>query len=121
MAKILIVDDEADIRRVFRAILARAGHEVRDAANGKAGLETFREWPADLIITDVFMPEKDGLEVVMDIRRISKEVKILAVSGGGPFAPNDFLAMAQSLGANAILYKGVNAETFLTTVNDLLK
>ena len=82
MAKILIVDDEEQLRDVLKTVLQDEGHEVVEAGNGNAAMEQFRLTPTELIITDIVMPDKEGLETIIDFRRIYPQVKIIAMSGG---------------------------------------
>ncbi len=121
MARILVVDDDDQIRNAFRLTLERAGYEVEEAQDGKAAMKRFAEWHADLVITDIVMPEKDGLEVMMELRHTAPNVKILAISGGGRINPFSYLAMAKHLGADAVLVKPVDKETLLKTVASLLE
>lgn len=94
MPLILIIDDDDQIREMLRQMLERAGYEVTDAPNGKVAMKLYREQPADLIITDLIMPGKEGIETIIELRRDFPEVKIIAISGGGRIAPRDYLAMA---------------------------
>ena len=82
MATILVIDDEESIRTLLRVILEGAGYEVLEAANGRLGLEVYRERSADLIITDIAMPEMDGLELMAELNRSHPQVKVIAMSGG---------------------------------------
>lgn len=120
MPRILLVDDDTQIRNVFRQILEHAGYEVEIAQDGKAALKCFMDYPADLVITDVVMPEKDGLELVMELRRTSPATKLLVISGGGRLNPFSYLVMAKQLGADAVLAKPISSETLLQTIGTLL-
>src|SRR5437773_11523920 len=82
MARILVIDDDAQVRGAVRRVLERARHTVEDVGNGDAGLRAHRERPADLIITDIFMPERDGIETIRQLRRQSPQEKIIATTGG---------------------------------------
>src|SRR5437660_12178686 len=86
MARILVIDDDVQVRGAVRRILERAGHTVEDVGNGDAGLRAHRERPADLIITDIFMPERDGIETVRELLREAPQWKI-TVSQGGVLKP----------------------------------
>jgi YesN/AraC family two-component response regulator len=83
MANILIIDDDQQILNMLSQILKRAGYGVVEALDGKQGLKLYRENPTDLIITDIIMPEKEGLETIMELQRDFPDVKIIAISGGG--------------------------------------
>ncbi len=82
MARILLIDDDDSVRTMLRLTLAHFGHTVIEARNGKEGLELFQHANADLVITDIVMPEKEGLEVLMELRKKHPPVKIIAISGG---------------------------------------
>ncbi len=120
MAHILIIDDDEDVRFLLRDILEREGHEVRDASNGKKGLKLQRESPADLIITDIVMPEKEGIETIMELHREFPEVKIIAISGGGRNRPESYLRAAKKLGAHKTLEKPFERKDLLKTIRDVL-
>ena len=83
MASILIIDDEEDIRDALQMVLERAGYEVRVASNGNEAIEMQREEPAQLVITDIIMPEKDGVNTIKEMRQESPGLRIIAMSGGG--------------------------------------
>jgi CheY-like chemotaxis protein len=116
MPRILIIDDEEQVRAVFREMLERSGYEVFEAANGKEGLRLQREKSADLIITDIIMPEKEGLETIRELLRGFPEVKIIAVSGGGRIGPDQYLDVAKKLGAARTFNKPVNLKELLQAV-----
>jgi DNA-binding response OmpR family regulator len=121
VARILIIDDEDQARRMLHQVLERAGYEVVVARNGSEGLERFRAEPTDLIITDILMPEKEGLETIMDLRREFPQAKIIAMSGGGRAGNLNFLAIAEVLGAQRTLHKPFELQEMLTAVRDLLQ
>src|SRR5437763_15450494 len=83
MARVLVIDDHTEIRELLRLTLQAAGYDVVVAPNGREGLEIHRERPAELVITDIFMPEQEGLETIQELRRQSPRPKIIAMSGGG--------------------------------------
>ena len=85
MSKILVLEDDAKLSEVLRETLEAAGHEVTEAPDGDVGLKQFKLAPADLVIADIFMPEKDGLEVIRELKSDFPDVKIIAISGGGGF------------------------------------
>ena len=121
MACILIIDDEQAITSVLRRILERAGHQVLVAANGKIGMDLYAAHPVNLIITDILMPEQDGLEVVMQLRGKSSDVKILAMSGGGKYGLMNFLDVAKKLGADGLISKPFTHQQILDEVHRLLE
>ena len=117
--RILVVDDNDQMREMLRLILEAAGHEVLDAANGKIALHLQKTMPADLVITDIIMPEMEGLDLIMNIRRIPPCVKIIAISGGGKVDPSLCLKIADNLGADRILLKPFSKSTILSMVSEL--
>jgi DNA-binding response OmpR family regulator len=121
MSQILIIDDDTQVRLLLRKLLDHEGYEVREASNGKAGMKLNRENPADLVITDLIMPEKEGLETIMELRKKFPEVKIIAISGGGRNGPEDYLPMAKELGAQLTFTKPFELKEMLAAVQKLLE
>lgn len=120
MAKILVLDDEASILLMLKKMLERAGHEVDIALNGSDGLELFKKNKYDLLITDIIMPHKDGLEVVLELRKKYPELRIIAISGGGRIHPEGYLPSAKHFGADLIFQKPLVQKEFLQAVSLLL-
>lgn len=120
MARILIIDDEEDIRQILATVLRRLGHEVQEAGNGAEGLKLYRQEPADLVITDLVMPEKEGLSTIMDLRKIAPAARIIAISGGLAHDPKLYLHMAEKLGADRILRKPFQLPELETAVAETL-
>ncbi len=121
MASILIIDDDETILGVFKRFLSGEGHEVTVAADGRAGLRALERGSVDLVITDIMMPEADGLEVVMAIRNGGVTTPVIAISGGMHAMPMDFLPMARKFGADQVLYKPVELGDLLAAVNKALE
>ena len=121
MEKILIIDDETPIRSMVRLILERAGYTVREAQDGIEGIRVFRETPADLVITDLIMPNKDGIGMIIELKKDFPAFKIIAMSGGGLNRPEGYLRGAQKLGAACTLSKPLNRNDLLRAVRDTLK
>jgi len=121
MARILIIDDEAMMRDLIANILEREGYETITASGGKDGIKIHRENPADLIITDLIMPEKDGLETIMELRRDYQDVKIIAMSGGGKIDPETYLQIAKTMGAIKTIAKPFDRKELLKTIQKLLE
>jgi DNA-binding response OmpR family regulator len=121
VARILIIDDEEQPRHMLRLALERAGYEVVEARDGNEGLQRFHETPTDLIITDLLMPEKEGLETIIDVRREFPNVKIIAMSGGGRSGSLNFLEIAKRLGAQRTLAKPFGLQEMLAAVRELLQ
>jgi CheY-like chemotaxis protein len=105
MARILIIDDDPSVRLTLKAALEAAGHTVGEAANGTEGIKQFHAEPSELVITDILMPDKEGLETIADLRQIKRGLKIIAMSGGARGQALDFLDVAKRFGADATLRK----------------
>ena len=111
MANILLIEDEELVAGTIEVVLMKAGHTVTWAANGDLGLKKFDAAPADLVITDIIMPQKEGIATIRELRERSPDVPIIAISGGGRTKNYDFLRMAHKLGATEVLRKPfANAE-----------
>ena len=120
MATILIVDDEAQFRKMLRQMLERAGHAVIEAANGKEAESLYRRFQPGLVITDIFMPEKEGLETIMEIKHEFPEARIIAMSGGGREGDDLFLRHAEQFGASETLKKPFERQELLDMVTAAL-
>jgi two-component system chemotaxis response regulator CheY len=120
MAEILIIDDEPGVLGVLRRILENAGHSVTEAPNGEAALREFEGKPADLVITDIFMPEMDGIEFLVHLRTAFPDARVLAMSGGGLLPRDQALSDASLLGADQILQKPFDRENLLEAVDRVL-
>lgn len=99
MADILVADDEQSIRSILRMVLQMAGHTVSVAANGDEVLELANNKKFDLIITDIIMPKKEGIETILELKKLNPGIKIIAISGGGRKGSMDFLQVAEMVGA----------------------
>lgn len=121
MARILVIDDDDTVRLSVRLALEDAEHEVDEAPNGARGLDRLKDQVADLVVTDIFMPEKEGLETIDEIRRDYPQIKIIAISGGGRIDPQDYLEIARQLGADHVLFKPFDIQLLLDVVDELLK
>jgi len=102
-------------------ILEREGYETITASGGKDGIKIHRENPADLVITDLIMPEKDGIEIIMELRRDFHDVKIIAMSAGGKIDSETYLQIAKTVGAIKTIAKPFDLREFLKTVQELLE
>ncbi|MCH8036471.1 MAG: response regulator [Proteobacteria bacterium] len=120
MARILIIDDEDELRSMLRRMLEQAGHEVTEAVNGAEGIELYERDRPDLIITDIIMPEKEGVETIIALRRADPDLPIIAISGGGRLEATDFLTMARKLGARRTLAKPFRRDQLLEAVDECL-
>jgi len=121
MASILVIDDEVQVRFAMRAVLEDAGHQVQEAATGTDGLAALRAGTFDLVICDIIMPDKEGIETIEDIRAMLPQQPVIAISGGGRIRKEDYLAVAAAVGASQTIAKPFTAETLLTTVNAVLR
>ena len=117
MARILIADDEQDFRFLMQRALALAGHEVRVAKDGIEAMTSLHAAPADVAVVDLFMPVKDGIETILDIRRRYPDLKIIAITGSIPKTGVSVLVMAQKLGAHLTLAKPFTVEELLAAVS----
>ena len=120
MARILVIDDEELVRFTLKQALQKAGHEVVEAADGNDGIAVCRQSPVDLIITDIIMPEKEGIETIVELRRDDPDLKIIAISSGGRTGTTDYLELAQKLGARQVLRKPFGRQELLEAVQDIL-
>lgn len=120
MARILVVDDEEIIRFTLRQMLEKAGHEVVEAVNGHEAMKSVKTSRVDLVITDIIMPEKEGIETIVELRRRQPDLKIIAVSGGGRTKTMDYLETAERFGADCALAKPLGREDVLDAVDNAL-
>jgi len=120
MADILVVDDDESIRCALRMYLERDGHHIVEAENGLQGVRVLEEKSIDLVITDILMPEKDGLEMIRILRKEYPHIRIIAISAGGRVGSMDYLMMAKGLGANHVLSKPFRCGQLVILVNELL-
>lgn len=112
---ILVIDDESDIRQDLCGVLREAGYYIHEAANGKAGLQAYAEYGPNLIITDIYMPEVDGIELIKTVRGKSSEIPIIAISSGWKY-----LEVADLFGANKAFYKPLQQNLLLNSIQTLL-
>ena len=120
MAHILLIDDDERLRGMLRMLLVKLGHEVSEAGTGKEGIAAYTGGGVDLVITDVVMPDKEGLETIMELRRKHGAKKIIAMSGGGYMAPSDYLRTALQMGATRAIAKPFSHDAMITLVNEVL-
>jgi DNA-binding response OmpR family regulator len=118
--RILLIEDDEPLRDTLRKTFARAGYEVDDAPNGKAALQAYRRQRSDVVITDIVMPDTEGLETITELRRLAPDVKIIAISGGAIGRADDYLGMARHLGASRILAKPFSGDEILAVVAEVL-
>lgn len=120
MPRILVIDDEPQVRGLLERFLAKEGFEVVVAADGAAGLRALHATPVDLVITDIVMPEREGIGFIMEARKEFPALRIIAISGGGRMGPESYLTIARELGANRAFAKPLDLPEFLAAVRELL-
>lgn len=120
MAKILLVEDNELVRRSLCALLVRSGFEVDEAVDGEESIDLFQRNKYDLIVTDLFLPKMSGIKVVTELRRLSPEVPIVAISGGGCLGREFLLGEAEKLGADAVFGKPIENAEFVGEIRELL-
>ena len=121
MAYILIIDDNPQILETFKLFLEREGHSVVTASNGQEGIDVFRKDQAELVITDMVMPVKDGIKTIMELEEDFPDIKIIAISGGGIIEPDRYLSLAKCIGIKQTLTKPITREQLINAVNDVLE
>ena len=120
MATILVIDDDGAIRGLIRCALEKAGHDVAEAADGELGLYAYRRQPVDLVLCDLVMPKREGLETIRGLRAWDPGVPIVAMSEGSSTSPMNFLPVAAKMGASATLAKPITIQAMLGLVAGLL-
>ena len=120
MQKILVIDDNVVVRNTIVQLLEGEGYAVVSAEDGRRGLTVFRSEKPDLVITDIIMPEKEGIETIRDIRDACPDAKIIAISGGGRIGNTDFLRIARQLGASDVIAKPLDPDHFINIVRERL-
>lgn len=120
MARILVIDDDRPVRTMLRMVLERAGYEVFDAPDGESGLDELRQHSCELVITDIVMPEREGLETIMEVRLNHPGVKIVAISGARDSAIENYLGSARHAGAHRVFPKPIPRQQLLEAVANLL-
>jgi CheY-like chemotaxis protein len=121
MTRVLIIDDEEPIRSMLRLMLERDGYEVDEAPDGMEAIRIYRQNPADLIITDLIMPNQDGIGMIIALKKEFPDVKIIAMSGGGLNKPEGYLKGAKKLGAACTLTKPIDRDEMLRAIKDVLQ
>jgi DNA-binding response OmpR family regulator len=120
LARILLIDDDATVRYALKQVLERAGHQVDEAHDGIVGIEKYNAVQPDLVVTDIIMPNQEGIETIIKLKRMSPNVAIIAMSGGGRTGNRDFLAMAEKLGAAKVMPKPFRPKELVEAVQALL-
>ena len=120
MARLLIVDDDNMVRAMLQQMLERAGYDVIAAKNGVEAELICSQKKPNLVITDIVMPEKEGLELIRDLKLMFPDIKLIAISGGGRISSDDYLTIARGLGAIYTLKKPISQVELLNTIKELL-
>jgi CheY-like chemotaxis protein len=120
MPCILIVEDDADLREMLKSSLLKRKYIVHEASNGKDALLRFKPLITDMVITDLIMPDEDGLKVIMKVKGIKPSIKVIAISGGGKAGPGNYLNLAKALGADEIYPKPFSIVDLLKKIDELL-
>jgi CheY-like chemotaxis protein len=120
MPGVLIVEDDKELREMLKLSLLRRNFTVFEADNGKSAIAHFKPTITDLVVTDIIMPEEDGLKVVIKLRELKPTIKIIAISGGGKVGPGSYLNLAKALGADAIYSKPFSISDLITKIEQLL-
>ena len=119
MKRILVIEDDDSVRKLIRRILEGAGYTVLEAPDGVQGVQVYREQRPDLVLTDIFMPGKEGLETILELGLLDPEVRIIAVSGGGNMGILNPLPMAAKLGALRTLSKPFSGKEMVDLVEEI--
>lgn len=119
--RILVVDDDDMYRAMLKKFFTQAGYDVAVAENGKEALKQQAESPAQMILTDIVMPEMEGIQTIIELRKLYPKIKIIAISGGGRISPDQYLLMATRLGADKAFAKPFKTSELLAAVEDLLR
>ncbi|MBT7154605.1 MAG: response regulator [Deltaproteobacteria bacterium] len=121
MARILVIEDDDNFRKMLNVMLTQAKYDVVEAPNGRVGLKIYRKEQIDLVITDVFMPDKEGIETTFDLKDENPNVKIIAISGGGIRDKLDLLAQMRDFGVQKTFKKPFVIGEFLAAVKELVE
>jgi CheY-like chemotaxis protein len=120
MSGILLVEDDRELREMLKLSLMRRKYTVFEAGDGKEAILHFKPSITDLVVTDLIMPEEDGLKVIIKLREFKPSLKIIAISGGGKVGPGSYLNLAKALGANAIFSKPFSTRDLILKIEELL-
>jgi CheY-like chemotaxis protein len=121
MPGVLIVEDDRELREMLKMSLLRKGYTVQEAENGKEAISHFKPLITDLVVTDLIMPDEDGIKVVIRLRELKPAIKIIAISGGGKVGPGSYLNLAKALGADAIYSKPFSIKDLIVKIEQLLE
>lgn len=117
---ILLIDDDTQLRSVLRRVLGRSGYLVLEAENGREGLEILTRAEVHLVITDIIMPDMEGIELILELRRTRPDLRVIAMSAGGRISPDNYLSLAKHSGATRTIAKPFELEDFTALVAEVL-
>jgi DNA-binding response OmpR family regulator len=120
MVNIVLIDDDDDLREMVKFLLQREGYKVFATGDGNLGIKWVKEENPALLITDILMPDKEGLEIINELRQSGSDLKILAVSGGGVIEASHYLSLANGLGADKVLAKPFHNSDLLKAIKELV-
>lgn len=120
MRKILLIDDESGLVEELKILLTENGFSVCSASNGREGVSLFHVFLPDLVITDILMPEQEGIETILELKKASPDLRIIAISGGGLVEATDYLKLALQVGADASLQKPFKFDELLTCIDTFI-
>ncbi len=121
MHKILVIDDDDQVRTYFKVLLEDNGYSVDTAENGLIGINCLKQEKYEVVILDLLMPEKEGMETLMEMKKSMPEIKVITVSGGGKIGPESYLSATKILGAEYAFPKPVNQQELLDAVDQIIK
>jgi len=121
MARVLLVDDEALVLQLFEAVLQEEHHDVTTAGDGNAAMAALARGTFDVVVTDIVMPDKEGIEMIIEMRKLKPDLPIIAMSGGGRGSSTDYLEMAALLGARKTLAKPFSTQELIDAVSEVLQ
>jgi DNA-binding response OmpR family regulator len=121
MAGIMIVEDDNDLREMLRLSLLQRKYIIIEASTGKEAIAKFKPSIVDLVVTDIIMPDEDGLKVIMKLKEIKPNIRIIAISGGGKAGPGNYLNLARALGADEIFPKPFSVQSLLAKIDAILE
>jgi DNA-binding response OmpR family regulator len=119
-SQILVIEDDNSVRELLQQTLSKAGYDVIAAPNGAEGLDLFRDNKPDLVITDIVMPQKEGLQTIIELRQEAPDVRVIAMSAGGRYSNTDYLKLAKKFGARGTITKPFMREEMLNIVREAL-
>ncbi|MFN8241093.1 MAG: response regulator [Bacteroidales bacterium] len=120
MSGILLVEDNTELREMLREALSKRKYSIFEACDGRDAINKFKPQLMDIVVTDLIMPEEDGLKVIMKVKEIKPEIKIIAISGGGKAGPGSYLNLARVLGADETFSKPFSLSSLVSKVDELM-